>query len=212
MAGENVSNSGEVVQAPPATPKDAPGGGTQPATGGERTFTQAELDRILGDRLARDREKYADYDTLKAAAAELEALKEAEKTELEKAKDAATKAQAERDAALAKAQDTLIRAAFVTEAAKAGAAHPEDAYALADRAGVKVAEDGTITGVAEAVKVLVEGGRLVMSKRPAPNLDGGAGSGNPPGGETPLSAEELAAAKKMGLTPEQYAKGKKKKE
>jgi hypothetical protein len=36
----------------------------------EKTFTQAELDRVVRDRLAREREKYADYDDLKSKAAE----------------------------------------------------------------------------------------------------------------------------------------------
>jgi hypothetical protein len=39
------------------------------STGG-KTFTQAEVDKIVRDRVARERAKYADYDDLKAAAAE----------------------------------------------------------------------------------------------------------------------------------------------
>ncbi|MDQ8045252.1 MAG: hypothetical protein REI11_11660 [Patulibacter sp.] len=38
----------------------------------ERKFTQAEVDRVVRDRLAREREKYADYDDLKAKAAEFD--------------------------------------------------------------------------------------------------------------------------------------------
>jgi uncharacterized protein YdiU (UPF0061 family) len=34
----------------------------QTQTGGEKTFTQAELDRILGERLGREREKYQGFD------------------------------------------------------------------------------------------------------------------------------------------------------
>lgn len=34
------------------------------------TFTQADVDRIVADRLKREREKYADYDDLKAKAGE----------------------------------------------------------------------------------------------------------------------------------------------
>lgn len=44
------------------------------------TFTQAELDRIVADRLARERKKYADYDDLKAAAA----TADKDKSELQK--------------------------------------------------------------------------------------------------------------------------------
>lgn len=61
------------------------GGGNQNAGGGgERTFSQSELEAIIGDRLARERSKYADYADVKAKAEELDKLREAEKTDLEK--------------------------------------------------------------------------------------------------------------------------------
>ena len=41
---------------------------TQTAAQPERTFTQAEMDAIIGDRLNRERQKYADYAELKAKA------------------------------------------------------------------------------------------------------------------------------------------------
>lgn len=44
------------------------GGGPAP----EKTFTQAELDAIIGERLSRERQKYADYDELKGISDELE--------------------------------------------------------------------------------------------------------------------------------------------
>ena len=58
--------------------------------------SQADLDRIIGERLARERKKIADYgdlDALKAAADELEAIKAASQTELEKALARAEKAE-----------------------------------------------------------------------------------------------------------------------
>jgi hypothetical protein len=57
----------------------------------------------------------------------------------------------------------------------------------------------------------VENGRLpLMGKPKAPDLDGGAGSGERAGDSKPLSEAEKRTAKKMGLTPEQYAAHKKK--
>lgn len=44
-------------------------------TGGERTFTQADVDRIVEQRLTRERNKYADYDELKSKAAEADKSK-----------------------------------------------------------------------------------------------------------------------------------------
>lgn len=47
------------------------GNGSAPDTTGEKTFTQSELDRIVKDRLVREREKYTGYDDLKAVVEEL---------------------------------------------------------------------------------------------------------------------------------------------
>ena len=161
--------------------------------------------------MKRERDKYADYDTLKEAKSKLDEIEAKNLSELEKANKRAEEAEAIKDRALAEANDRLIRAAFMAEAAKTGAMHPEDAFALADLAGVAITDDGTVTGVPDAVKALVDGGRLVMaSKVPAPGLDGGAGSGKRAAEKPPsLTAEELEVARKMGLTAEQYAEGKK---
>lgn len=51
----------------------------------EKMFTQADVDAIVGDRLKRDRAKYADYDDLKAKAEKFDQMEEANKTELQKA-------------------------------------------------------------------------------------------------------------------------------
>lgn len=64
----------------------------------ERTFTQAEVDAIVGDRLKRDRQKYADYDALKEKAEKYDKLEEENKSELQKAVERADAAQNELDA------------------------------------------------------------------------------------------------------------------
>ena len=43
----------------------------------ERTFTQAEVDNIVGERLKREREKYADYADLKTKAGQFDELSKA---------------------------------------------------------------------------------------------------------------------------------------
>lgn len=53
----------------------------------KKTFTQEELDAIIGDRLSREKAKYADYESLKEKAAKFDAAEEANKTELQKAQD-----------------------------------------------------------------------------------------------------------------------------
>lgn len=63
----------------------------------EAKFTQADLDQIVKDRLAREREKYGDYDALKEKAAKLDQIEEESKSELQKATERATALQAELD-------------------------------------------------------------------------------------------------------------------
>lgn len=56
----------------------------------EKTFTQEEVDAIVMDRLWKERSKHSDYADLKAKAEELDKIKEANKTELEKEREKAT--------------------------------------------------------------------------------------------------------------------------
>lgn len=189
------------------TPNNVQGDGQQSEDGG-RVFTQEDIDRIVSDRLQRERAKYADYDDLKSAADRLAEIEAEQLSELERERKAREAAEQAAEAARTAANETLARAAFIAEAAKAGAAHPEDAYALADRSAVQVGDDGNVNGVAEAVAQLVDAGRLVMTGKPkAPNLDGGAGSGDRPGDKAAaLTQEEINTARKMHMTPEEYAK------
>ena len=65
--------------------------------GNEKTFTQAELDAIVSDRLSRERQKYADYDSLKEKADKFDEAEEANKSELQKVLDNASKLKNELD-------------------------------------------------------------------------------------------------------------------
>lgn len=60
--------------------------------------SQEEFDRIIGERLARERGKYADYADLKEKAAKFDEAQEAAKSEAEKQAEALAAAQAELDA------------------------------------------------------------------------------------------------------------------
>jgi len=64
---------------------------TVPSTTGEqgRTFTQDELNAILGERISKEKSKYADYESLKEKAAKFDELEEKNKSALEKANEAA---------------------------------------------------------------------------------------------------------------------------
>lgn len=64
----------------------------------DRTFTQAEMDAVIADRLRRERAKYADYEDLKAKAAKFDEAEEAGKTDLQRAREEAETYRARADA------------------------------------------------------------------------------------------------------------------
>lgn len=86
--------------------------------------SQEELDRIIGDRLSRERAKFADYDDLKAKASQFDAAEEANKSELQKAQETAKSAveraeKAERSALVASvAAEKGVPAASLTGSTK----------------------------------------------------------------------------------------------
>lgn len=66
----------------------------------ERTFTQSEMDAIIRDRLKREREKYADYDSFREKAEKYDAAEEAQKSELQKVTERADSLQKQLDSML----------------------------------------------------------------------------------------------------------------
>lgn len=54
-----------------------------------KTFSQDDVNRIVEERLKREREKYADYSVLKEKSEKFDAIEEANKTELQKAQERA---------------------------------------------------------------------------------------------------------------------------
>jgi len=82
---------------------------TQVTEESTRTFTQDDVNRIVSERLAKERSKYEGYDEYKSKAAELDALKESQKTELQKATERADQLAAELDALKTASQIKAVR-------------------------------------------------------------------------------------------------------
>lgn len=166
------------------------GGQETPPEGGsdEKTFNQADVDRIIKERLERERTRYADYDELKKASGELEKLRKAQMSEQEK-KDARI-AELERAQADWEAQDKaraaainekLIRAEVRLVAGQMGFKSPDDAYRLAELAGVEVGEDGSISGVKKALEELKKNKEYLLASEQGP--------GSPPNNPKKKSGE-----------------------
>lgn len=73
------------------------GAGNNGDAGTEKTFTQAEIDAIIEGRLAREKQKYADYESLKKKAGKYDEFQQQNKSELQKATEKADALQAELD-------------------------------------------------------------------------------------------------------------------
>ncbi|WP_164763009.1 phage scaffolding protein [Paenibacillus humicus] len=156
-------------------------------------MTQEEFDRIIADRIGRERKKFADYDDVKTKLTAFEQAeaerKKAELTDKERAdadKAAAMKraedAEAERDKALTAANQRLIKAEFKTLAKDAGIRSDalEDAFKLADVSGITVDDEGNVVGAKDVLDALVAAKPyLVEVTKKEPRQIGGASNPDP---------------------------------
>jgi hypothetical protein len=89
--GNPNGDGGTTAQQPPGTQGGEPT--QQPDTG--KTFTQSEMERVIAERLERERRKYAGHDDLKRKAAKLDEFEAAKKSETERLNDQLSEAQTE---------------------------------------------------------------------------------------------------------------------
>ena len=146
------------TQTPPADGTTGAEGAQTPAVGDQnpetgKTFTQADVDRIVADRVARA--KPADYDEAKAALDEKRKRDEGEKTEIQRLTEDRDAQKARGDSAEQRANETLRSAAVQVEALKQGADEELVALALAGDTSIEV-RDGKVLGAKEAVEKLLE--------------------------------------------------------
>lgn len=132
------------------------GGGNEGGEGGKPAeFTpitsQEELDRRIGPRLARERDKYADYNDLKAAKAEYDKLLADQQTDQEKAVEAARKEG--ESTATQRSNALIVSMKAETIAATEKARNPEAVVKLLDLSGITVDDNGAIDTAALKAKV-----------------------------------------------------------
>lgn len=159
MADDTTNNPTNPTGAEPGQKTDA----------GEKTFTQTELNRLIDERLTRERAKYADYADLKKAADQWKAHEDAQKTELEKLQAQITDWQNRATQAEAARKHSVLRSSVMAEAAKQGvpADRIEAAYKLLNSAELKVEADDAIPNLSEAVaRLLTDNPFLVAQAAP----------------------------------------------
>ena len=92
MAQETTANAG-ITPNGEASAQNPAIEGSEP-----KTFTQEQVNALVGSARVHERQKYQNYDQYKAAFEELEKIKEGEKSDLQKAIERAEKAESERNA------------------------------------------------------------------------------------------------------------------
>jgi hypothetical protein len=150
------------------------GGNSDPTPGGDppKTFTQEQLDAIIADRLQRERGKYADYEDLKKAKGELDALKAGQLSEAEKLNKRAAEAETKAQAAEARLRETVTRLEVERQARKLGIVDEDAAYRLLNTSAITLDDDGKPSNIEALLKDLVKA-KPYLAAQPA------ASSGSP---------------------------------
>lgn len=151
--------------------------------------SQEEFDRRIQERIARvKKELPPDYEDLKAAKAELDEIRAASQTELERLQAKLAEAEQRAEKAQAQAERQLVSAAILAEATKQKALKPEHMHRLIDTGEITVSDDGAVIGVEEAVKAFLEANPEYVGGRAA---GGSADLGARGGGGSRLTREDL---------------------
>lgn len=154
MAEETEVTNGTSPE--PTTPQADDTAQPENETKEPKTFTQAELEKHIADRLKRERDKYKDYKDLQAAKSELDKIKEAQLTETERLQKQLAQAEEKARELEVMARERLINSEIVSLAAKANFANPQDAVLLVDRSDIDLDDEGNVKGVGDAIKGLIE--------------------------------------------------------
>ena len=167
-----------------------------------KTFTQEEVNALMGRTRAEERSKFADYDQLKQRAGVADKLENASRTDKEKLERSAADWQRKAVDAEARVADTAIRAEIRVKAAKLGIIDPDAAVALVDRSAVGYSDKDGVKGVSEALELLIAakpylkgGGGGTAPKPGAPNLN--AQGGKPAPGAPQLTPEQRNVAHRL---------------
>ena len=164
---------------------------------------QAYIDRINSRTRRDERNKFKDYNDLKARAARADELEQAQLTGAEKMEARAIEAEKKVTDAQAQIADAMIASQVKVRASQMGVVDPDAAFVLLDRTNVQYV-DGAVTGVDDAIASLLEDKPYLRGTNRTPNINPESGQ---PVQAVRLTPLQLEAAQMMGLTAEEYAQG-----
>ena len=197
-----TDNTEPIAEGEPTQPVEgAPPTGESTA---EPTYTQEQVNQMMGKTRREERGKYSDYGTLKERAAKADELEQAQLTEKERLEARVEQAEKNAQAADQRITEAMISSAIQVQAGQMGIIDPEAAFLLVDRTNIRYTAEAGTTGVEDALTQLLETKPYLKATNRTPNINP---EGNQPDAPVRLTAEQREAAQMMGMTEEQYAKG-----
>jgi hypothetical protein len=134
----NQDNAGK------APPEEKPKAGAE-----NRTFSQDELNEIIEARLAREKQKYSDYDDLRAAAQRLKDIEDGQLSEQEKLQRQLDEFRTRAEAAEQRYVTNEVKVDFADKAQKAGIVDIKAAWTLAQADKLHGEYDAKADGVSD---------------------------------------------------------------
>ena len=181
----------EVVETPAETPV-------------EKTFTQEEVNRMMGQARRDARGQFSDYNELKARSEKLGEMEQAQLTEAQRLEARVADAEKQASDAQQQVSQAMIASEVKVRATQMGVVDPDAAFLLLDKKNVTYSATDGVAGVDDALTQLLEDKPYLRSGGRTPNLNPETGQATPP---TRLTADQREAARLMGLTDEEYAQG-----
>lgn len=158
------------------------------ATSTSKAYSQDELNRMFADR-AKQAEKallnklgFDSPDDAERLLSQVREKEQAEKSELQKAKELAEEKEKQLQALMNRQKDLMVQNGVTSVASKLGIIDPDAAYRLLDKSSIEFDDDGQATNV-EAL--------LVSMLKDRPYLTGKSASAMNPGKTRKFSKEEI---------------------
>ena len=170
----------------------------------EKTFTQDEVNRMMGQARRDARSQFSDYSELKSRAAKADELEQANLTEAERLEARVSDAEKRATDAQGQVSSAMIASEVKVRATQMGIVDPDAAFLLLDKKNVAYNVTDGVSGVDDALAQLLEDKPYLRAGNRTPNINPETGQAAPP---VRLTVDQREAARLMNLTDEEYSQG-----
>ena len=170
----------------------------------DKTFTQDEVNRMMGQARRDARSQFSDYSELKSRAAKADELEQANLTEAERLEVRVSDAEKRATDAQEQVSSAMIASEVKVRATQMGIVDPDAALLLLNKKNVAYNVTDGVSGVDDALAQLLEDKPYLRAGNRTPNINPETGQAAPP---VRLSADQREAARLMNLTDEEYSQG-----